>query len=197
MPRVFTALLDTCVLWPSLQRDFLLSLAVEGLYRPVWSSAILKELEFHEAHKLFGAGVESGEADRRASRLVTMMRSAFDDAEVTGWEPLAGSYGLIDPDDEHVVAAAVVAGAGALVTSNLKHFPVDKVPAAVAVIAPAPFALDTVSIAPARAMAAVEAIAARSGSAGRPHRSVEDILDHLEHVYKMTAAIHIMRGERR
>jgi hypothetical protein len=77
---VFTALLDTCVLWPSAQRDFLLSLAAEGMYRPVWSPAILAELEYHEADKLIRRGVREDNAASRAHFLIEQMRSAFDDA---------------------------------------------------------------------------------------------------------------------
>ena len=120
---MFTALLDTCVLWPSLQRDVLLSLAAEGMYRPAWSSVILAELEYEQAAKLTRRGVAPTDADNRAAHLIQQMRQAFDDAEITGWEGLEGTYGLPDPDDEHVVAAAVVGGAGAIVTLNTKDFP--------------------------------------------------------------------------
>jgi len=110
---MFAALLDTCVLWPSLQRDVLLSFAIEGIYRPVWSSAILDELEYREEKKLVERdGVDTAVARSRAVRLIAMMRPAFDDTEVLGWEALDGTFGLPDVDDEHVVAAAVVAGAG-------------------------------------------------------------------------------------
>ena len=143
---MFAAVLDTSVLWPSRQRDFLLSLAIAGLYRPLWSDAILEELEYHETAKRAGRGSDATAA--AAARLVGRMRAAFDDAVVTGWEPLDGSYSLPDPDDEHVVAAAVVGRADVIVTHNFKDFPEDRVPKHIQVVSPAEFAADTVAVPP-------------------------------------------------
>lgn len=44
---MFAAVLDANVLWPSMQRDVFLSFALDGIYRPIWSSAILDALESH------------------------------------------------------------------------------------------------------------------------------------------------------
>ena len=191
---MFTAALDTSVLWPSLQRDFLLSLAIEGLYRPVWSSVVLEELEFEERQKLIRrGGVAAPEAARRAQRLVRQMRTHFGDAEVHGWEPLEGTFGLPDPDDEHVVAAAVLAGAGAIVTHNLKDFPADRLPDPLEAIDAHEFALNTVSLDPSRAMRAVQTIAGRSGGVG-PTRSVQDVLQILEDRYRMVETVNLLRS---
>jgi hypothetical protein len=189
---VFTALLDACALWPSLRRDFLLSLAVEGLYRPVWSSVILAELEYEEAAKLVTRGSAHDEAERRACRLIGQMRTAFDDALVVGWEGLEGTYGLPDPDDEHVVAAAVVANAGAIVTDNVKDFPSDRLPAAIDVLRPDVFATNTVAVSPCHALAAVKAISRRSGRTGLRLRP-EDVLSLLEIRYGMVDAVNLPR----
>lgn len=87
---MFAAILDTCVLWPSLQRDFLMSMAVEGLYRPLWSEAILEELYRHEQVKLMDRGALPAETLVRANKLLGNMRVHFDDALVIGREPLEG-----------------------------------------------------------------------------------------------------------
>jgi PIN domain len=94
---MFAALLDTSVLWPSLQRDFLLTLAIEGLYRPLWSTEILAELEYHETRKLMNRGEQPAAATARASHLIDHMTTAFDDALVENWEPHDGAFGLPDP----------------------------------------------------------------------------------------------------
>ena len=189
---MFTALLDTCVLWPSLQRDFLLSLAVEGLYRPIWSAAILDELECGEERKLVTRGEKPVEAARRAQRLICEMRRAFDDAEIAGWEGLDGTYGLPDPDDEHVVAAAVVGGAGAIITLNLRDFPRPNIPTAIQVLSPRTFAANTVELRPTRALAAIHAIAARSGRSGQ-RLTVHDVLDLLADRYGMDQVAELIR----
>ncbi len=189
---MYTALLDTSVLWPSLQRDFLLSLAIEGLYRAVWSAAILDELVEHEARKLHRRGVPSDQAAQRATRLIEQMRASFSDAEVQGWQPLEGSFGLPDPDDEHVAAAAVIACAGAIVTVNHRDFPRARLPDTLEVLHPAVFTLNTVSLDPARAAQAVEAIAGRSGRVGQTW-TVADVLTRLERRYAMGETVELLR----
>lgn len=189
---MFTALLDTSVLWPSLQRDFLLSLAAEHLYRPIWSAVILAELERHEFLKLLKRGEQPEAAEERARFLVAEMQRAFDDAVVEGWEALEGSYGLPDPDDEHVVAAAVVGGAGAIVTANFKDFPIRCLPPSLHVLSASEFAYNTVSINPFAGLQAVTAISRRSGSKG-PSRSTDELLDLLESRYDLVQAVDVLR----
>ena len=188
---MFTATLDTSVLWPSLQRDFLLSLAVEGTYRPTWSSAILDELQFHEEAKLVKRGMPVAEAARRAATLIVAMRREFADAEVDGWQPLEGTFGLPDPDDEHVLAAAVIAGAGAIVTENLKDFPADRIPPGIQVLSAREFAKNTVALNPRLALAAVHEIASRSGRYGAT-LAVGEILETLRDRYGMIEAVEMI-----
>ncbi|TVS74608.1 PIN domain-containing protein [Mycobacterium helveticum] len=188
---MFAALLDTSVLWPSLQRDFLLSLAVQGLYRPLWSTAILDELRYHDAQKLIGRGHDPVLAAQRAQRLVDRMSTAFDDAVVSNWESLDGTFGLPDVDDEHVVAAALVGGADVIVTSNLKDFPPQQIPKPLMVISPAQFAADTVAVSPYVAYRAVMGMASRFV---RPSSTVDEILDHLVARYAMIEAVELIRG---
>lgn len=187
---MFGAVLDTSVLWPSLQRDFLLSLAIEGLYRPLWSSAILAELEYHETRKRIERGERPDVAADRARRLIEQMSTAFDDAAVENWEPHDGAFGLPDRDDEHVVAAAVVGGAGAIVTENRRDFPLANIPPQIKVLSPAKFTADTVAAAPEVARHALQAMSNRFST---PPLTIDDILARLVDRYGMGEAADLIR----
>lgn len=190
---MFVALLDTNVLWPSLQRDFLLSLHIQGAYRAIWSEAILDELRFHEAAKLVKRGETNARASERADGLIREMRTHFSDSIVTGWEPHEGIFGLPDVDDEHVVAAAFVGGAEVIVTLNLKDFPAEKLPASIEVLTPAVFARNTVDLSPRGALAAIDEIVTRSGRHG-PLLTRESALAALENIYAMHEAVNSLRA---
>ena len=185
---MYSAVLDTCALWSSIRRDFLLSLAAEGLYRPLWNAELLDELQYEEARKLVDRGFSEVDAEAQAARLIAAM-GTFDDALVEGWEPLAGSYGLPDPDDEHVLASAVMAGAGCIVTFNLKDFPADRVPNGIEVLTPHAFAANAVAVAPELGLHAVV------GMAKRRSTSVDLILERLEKSQQMNEAVGMIRGE--
>jgi PIN domain len=138
---MFSALLDTCVLVPSRARDVLLEIASTSVYRPLWSTEILAEL------------------DRQ-------MEATFPDALVTGWEPLAATIELPDPDDRHVVAAAWAGRADVIVTDNLADFPPDALPMPLFRQSLDDFLLGTFDLYPAQAAAAVRAVARRTGRSG-------------------------------
>jgi predicted nucleic acid-binding protein len=58
----------------------------------------------------------------RLTRTRELMERHAADALVTGYENLIGSPQLPDPDDRHVLAAAIRVRADVIVTMNLKDF---------------------------------------------------------------------------
>lgn len=154
---MLTVVLDTCVLWPGLRRDFLLALAAEELYRPRWSDVSLEELEFCEQSKLTRRGVATPVAADRARELTAHMRSGFPDAEVTEHRRLR-PLGLPDPADDHVVGSALVSGADLVVSDMTDHFPSDRLPGGLASASPAAFALEVVASDPRTAARALDQV---------------------------------------
>lgn len=59
-------------------------------------------------------------------RTVRCMNAAVPDALVTGHDALIGGLALPDPDDHHVLAAAIRCGASVIVTFNERDFPEDR-----------------------------------------------------------------------
>ena len=176
---MFSALLDTCVLVPSRARDVLLEVASTGAYRPLWSSEILAELDRTLRLLLGKRGVSPEETDAYLTRLFRQMETAFPDALVTGWESLAETVQLPDPDDRHVVAAARVGRADVIVTDNLADFPPAALPAPLTRQSLDEFLLDALDLHPRLIISAVRGVARRTGRTG-PGMTARDIAAQLQ-----------------
>ncbi|WP_250281683.1 MULTISPECIES: PIN domain-containing protein [unclassified Frankia] len=175
---MFSALLDTCVLVPSRARDVLLEIASTGAYRPLWSTEILDELERTLRVLLGKRGTAPEETDAYLTRLFRQMKTAFPEAPVTGWERLVPTIELPDPDDRHVVAAAVASRADVIITDNLADFPPAALPAPLTRQSLDDFLLDELDLHPDLVVKAVRAIAARTGRSG-PTLTAYDIATYL------------------
>lgn len=110
------AVLDACVLFPTVLREILLGVAVRGLYQPVWSERILGE--WVRATAKLGE-VAAVEAEAQA----TLVRLAFPQAMTRAQPNIEARLLLPDPADVHVLAVAIAAQADAIITFNAQDFP--------------------------------------------------------------------------
>lgn len=113
----FVVLYDASVLYGGLVRDLLIRAGIAGLVQAKWTSEILDEA--FENLSRNRSDLDPG----RLRRTRDLMNNAVRDCLVQGYEPLIEGLRLADPDDRHVLAAAIRAGAQVIVTDNLKHFP--------------------------------------------------------------------------
>ncbi|MEL7212197.1 MAG: PIN domain-containing protein [Pseudomonadota bacterium] len=109
-------LLDACVIYPTVMREVLIGAAKAGLYTPLWSARILEE--WARAAAKLGA---EGEAIARGE--IALLQATFPRAMVAPHAGLEQRLWLPDPNDIHVLAAAVAGSADLIVTNNAKDFP--------------------------------------------------------------------------
>jgi hypothetical protein len=84
-PRHLGAMAELAARLPAFARN-------RRIYRPLWSTEILAELEYHEAQKLINRREQPDATAARASHLISQMTTAFDDALVENWEPYEGTF---------------------------------------------------------------------------------------------------------
>jgi predicted nucleic acid-binding protein len=113
----FVVVYDACVLYPNLLRNLLIRIAQSGLVQAKWTDEILDE-----AFRNLAANRPELDSTKLA-RTRQLMNAAVRDCLARGYEPLIPAIkGLPDPDDRHLLAAAIKARAQVIVTANLKDF---------------------------------------------------------------------------
>lgn len=113
----FTAVFDACVLYPAPLRDLLMQLALTGLFRARWTDAI---------HDEWTSALIESRPDLSTDQLARtreLINEQAPDCLVTGYEPLIEGLVLPDPNDRHVLAAAIRCNAAVVVTFNQRDFP--------------------------------------------------------------------------
>ena len=112
-----SAFYDASVLYPAPLRDLLMQLALSDLYSAHWTRDI------HDEWIRSVLGNRSDLTSEQLQRTRKLMDNSVRDCLVKNYRTLIPSLDLPDPDDRHVLAAAIVANADVIVTYNLRDFP--------------------------------------------------------------------------
>jgi predicted nucleic acid-binding protein len=168
----FVVVYDANVLYPSTLRDLLIRIAQTGLVQAKWTDQILDEVF---------ASLRNNRPDldpARLHRTRDLMNGAVRDCRVTDYESLIEGLSLPDPDDRHVLAAAIRARAQVIVTHNLADFPAETLQTwDVQAKSPDDFVLDQLDLSRVTVYGAVQRIA---DSWANPPGTVSDIITALE-----------------
>ncbi|KRC61059.1 hypothetical protein ASE14_08900 [Agromyces sp. Root81] len=165
---LYSAVLDACVIVPVSICDTHLRLAERLLFRPMWSAHIL--IEARHAVLRVHPELDPAAIDRRFH----LMNESFPDAEVRQYERLIDGIDLPDPGDRHVLAAAIRAGANAVITANLRDFPSEVANQyGIDVIGPDDFLLDQLDMASSHV---IETIREQADATKHPPLSLDDLL---------------------
>ncbi len=184
MSSHFTVVYDACVLYPAPLRDLLMHLALSDLFRARWSNML---------HDEWMRNVLANRPDLSPDRLERTrdrMNHSVRDCVVSDFEYMISSINLPDPDDRHVVAAAIHCGASLIVTFNLKDFPDDALkPYNLAAQHPDDFIVDLLDLHPAGVL---EAAASHRRSLKSPPKTADEYLDTLL-AQGLTQTVAVMR----
>lgn len=165
----FVVVYDACVLYPAPLRDLLLRIACASVVRARWSDEILDECFRNIAEHRTDLSPE------RLARTRKLMCEAVPDCLVTNYAGLADAVALPDPDDRHVLAAAIRSNAQVIVTFNLKDFPdAALAPFGIEAKHPDDFVLDTIGL----ASGTIATVVAQQAAALKsPPVALADLLD--------------------
>lgn len=119
IPRV---VIDTNVFMSSWALDIVLTATEENLLTPIVSADIISELEEHiqQTWNL---------SPKKCAKYVSFLRTFFHDKDfwVNDYHQLVNQIVLPDPNDRHVLAAAIKVHANYILTWNVKDFPKETV----------------------------------------------------------------------
>lgn len=163
---------DACVLYSAPLRDLLMQLALADIFYARWTDRI---------HDEWVRNLLANRPDlspERLARTRRMMNEHVIDSLVEDYESLIETLELPDPDDRHVLAAAIRAEASFIVTFNIADFPASILEKYhIEALAPDNFIALLIKISP---VAVLEAVAIRRKELSRPPKSVEEYLATLE-----------------